>query len=99
MMTADWEPAARNHGTCMQDDLVSMPTLWSGLDSCPGLWYCRSSSMGPPRLLVLPSFDLSANKPSRPCPPTGFLRVWGYPANGYPLVKLGLRTKGETMRP
>ena len=55
--------------------------------------------MGPPRLLVSPSFDLSADKPNRPCPPIGFLRVGEYPANGYPLVELGLRTRGETMRP
>jgi DNA-directed RNA polymerase specialized sigma24 family protein len=27
------------------------------------------------------------------------LRVGGYPANGYPLVELGSRTKGDTMRP
>jgi hypothetical protein len=76
-----------------------MPTLWPCLDSDPGLPYCRSSSMGPPRLRVSLSFDLSANKPSRPCPPSGFLRVGEYPANGYPLVELGLRTRGETMRP
>src|SRR5271170_3018831 len=31
--------------------------------------------MGPPRLLVSPSFDLSAPKPSRPSPSTGFLFV------------------------
>jgi hypothetical protein len=72
-----------------------MPTLWPCLDSDPGLRYCRSPSMGPPRLLVSPSFDLSANKPNRRTRPIGFLLVGEYPANGYPLVELGLRTRGK----
>jgi hypothetical protein len=72
-----------------------MPTLWSCSDSGPGVRYYRSSSMGPPRLLSLAVLRPFCTKPSRPCPPTGFLRVGRYPAKGYPLVELGLRTKGN----
>jgi hypothetical protein len=58
----------------------SVPTLWSCLDLAQGRRYYRSSSMGPPRSFVSPSFDLSAQNP------VGSRRLGFYfadiPANG-----------------
>jgi hypothetical protein len=75
-----------------------MPTLWSCSDSGPGVRYCCGSSMGPPRLPVSPSFDLSAQNPVGCVRRLGFCVLGDIP----PTVILWLNSacgRRETMRP
>jgi hypothetical protein len=97
MTTADWEPAARNHGTCIQDELAC---LHYGLARIRvrafGIiavlrWGHRGSS-------VSPSFDLSAQNPVGRVRRLGFCVLGDIP----PRVILWLNSacgRRETMRP
>jgi hypothetical protein len=93
MTTVDWNlrPASTAHA-CRTSWHAYIMVLLGFASWCSVLLRFFGGATEASSLAVLRPF---CTKPSRLCPPTGFLRVGRYRANCYPLVELGLRTKGN----